>query len=286
VSVQTGRVPRWGLVDVVAGLLGFVLLSALVQALVRMPALATQPQLRWALEQVVAGWLPLVAVVLLACFWRGRRSLASDFGLRFEPIDLAIGLLAGLVLRASAVGIAELTRAVSGTPSTPYGGGVGSDPLWFALTAVVAASIVTPVVEELYFRGLVLRSLQQAVLGPGPGTDQGPGPGPGPGTDQGTGPATGTAAGAPDRRRLAATVAVIGSSLLFVVFHLDGAPETAAAVSRLITLFVAGLVLGCLAVLTRRLGPSIVTHVVFNVSVAVIDIVASATSAPSAPVLG
>ncbi len=258
--MQTGRVPRWGLVDVVAGLLGFVLLSALVQALVRMPALATQPQLRWALEQIVAGWLPLVAVVLVACFWRGRRSLAADFGLRFQPIDLAIGLLAGLVLRASAVGIAELTRAVSGTPSMPYGGGVGSDPLWFALTAIVAASIVTPVVEELYFRGLVLRSLQHAVLGTDPD--------------------------APDRRRLAATVAVIGSSLLFVIFHLDGVPETAAAVSRLITLFVAGLVLGCLAVLTRRLGPSIVTHMVFNLSVAVIDIVTSATSVPSAPTLG
>ncbi|MCS5723972.1 CPBP family intramembrane metalloprotease [Herbiconiux sp. CPCC 203407] len=263
-SVQTGRVPRWGLVDVVAGLLGFVLLSALVQALVRMPALATQPQLRWALEQIVAGWLPLVAVVLIACFWRGRRSLAADFGLRFQPVDLAIGLLAGLVLRASAVGIAELTRAVSGTPSTPYGGGVGADPLWFALTAVVAASIVTPVVEELYFRGLVLRSLQQAVLGTGTGTEE----------------------RAPDRHRLAAVVAVIGSSLLFVVFHLDGVPETAAAVSRLITLFIVGLVLGCLAVLTRRLGPSIVTHMVFNLSVAVIDIVTSATSAPSAPILG
>ncbi|MFB2580736.1 lysostaphin resistance A-like protein [Herbiconiux sp. P15] len=248
---SAGRGARWGLVDVVAGVLLFVLLSALVQALVRLPQLADQPQVRWALEQVVAGWLPLVVVVLVACFWRGRRSLAADFGLRFSLIDLAIGLLAGLVLRAAAVGIAELARLASGTPSTPYEGGVGPDPFWFVLTAIVAASIVTPVVEELYFRGLVLRSIENAVGG---------------------------------RSGFAAAVAVVGSSLLFVLFHLDGAPETAAAVSRLVTLFVVGLVLGSLAVLTRRLGPSILTHLVFNLSVAVIDI-ASSAAGPTTPTL-
>ncbi|MCS5736276.1 CPBP family intramembrane glutamic endopeptidase [Herbiconiux daphne] len=263
--------PRWGLVDVVAGIVAFLLLSAAAQELARVPAVAAQPQLRFVIDQVVVGWLPILAAVIVASRWRGRGSLSADFGLRFRALDVAIGVLGGILLRFAAVGIAELTRLAAGAPATPFAGGVGADPVWFVLTAVVAASVVTPVVEELFFRGLVLRSIHNAVLG-GPSRSRARDYDPQPAPD------------APrNRRATAGVLAVAGSALLFVAFHLDGVPDSAAAVSRLITLLVVGLVLGALALLTGRLGPSITTHAVFNLSVAVLDLLATT---PSAPTLG
>ncbi len=265
--------PRWGLVDVFAGAVAFLLLSSAAQLIARLPAVAAQPQLAFWINQVLGGWIPLIAVVVVASRWRGRGRLRADFGFRLEPLDLAIGLLAGILLRFASVGIAELVRLLAGAPATPFAGGVGSDPVWFVLTAVVAASIVTPAVEELYFRGLALRAIQNAVLG-GMGRTR----------SRDYDPALAPAVSAA-RATAAGVVAVAGSALLFVAFHLDGVPETAAAVSRLISLLLVGLVLGMLALLTKRLGPAIAAHAVFNLSVAVLDLVAAA-SAPSVPTLG
>jgi membrane protease YdiL (CAAX protease family) len=267
--------PRWGLVDALAGAVAFLLLSSAAQAIGRVPEIAAQPQLRFAIDQVLAGWLPILAVVVIASRWRGRGSLSADFGLRFRPLDFAIGLLAGILLRFASVGIAEIVRIAAGAPATPFAGGIGSDPVWFVLTAVVAASVITPVIEELFFRGLVLRSIHNAVLG-----------GPTRARARDYDPAL--ASPAPRNLRITAgTLAVLGSALLFVAFHLDGVPESPAAVSRLITLLVVGVVLGLLALLTGRLGPSIVTHAVFNLSVAVLDIIATATAVgPAGPTLG
>jgi len=265
VTEKTPVAPRWGLVDAFAGGVLFLLLSSVAQLIARTPEVALQPGLSYAINQVLGGWLPFVVVVLVASYLRGRRSLSADFGLRFRLLDIAIGVLCGILLRFVALGLAELVRLVAGAPATPFTGGVGSDPVWFVLTAVVAASLITPVVEELYFRGLLLRSIRNAVLGQ---------------HDDG---AVAARLKVPEgRRRLASVVAVAGSALLFMLFHLDGVPESPAAVSRLITLLVFGLVLGSLALLTRRLGPSILTHVVFNLSVAVLDIAAGA----SGPALG
>lgn len=252
------REPRWGLVDVFAGIIAFVLLSSIAALVVRQPAVITSPWLAFGVQQVIGGWLPLVAVVLIASRLRGRGRLRDDFGLRFEPLDIAIGILAGILLRGAAVGIAELVRVATGTPATPFSGGVG-DPVWFVVTMVLAASLVTPFVEELFFRGLVLRSIQKAVA-----------------PDAGASRA---------RRQAAGVAAVVGSALLFAAFHLTGVPETAAAVSRLVTLFVVGLVLGSLALATRRLGPAIATHMVFNLSVVVLELV-TAPAGPAVPTLG
>jgi membrane protease YdiL (CAAX protease family) len=267
--------PRWGLIDALAGAVAFLLLSSAAVALGRMPGVASHPQLRFVIDQVLAGWLPLLAVVVIASRWRGRGRLRLDFGLRFRPVDLALGLLVGLLLRLTALGVAELVRLGAGAPVTPFTGGMGGDPVWFVLTAVLAASVITPVIEELYFRGLVLRALQNAVLG-----------GSARSRSRDYDPAL--RGDVPEkRRRTAGAVAVVGSALLFVAFHLDAVPDTAAAVSRLITLLIVGLVLGLLALVTGRLGPSIAAHAAFNLSVAVLDILATASVAgPGAPVLG
>jgi membrane protease YdiL (CAAX protease family) len=257
------RPPRWGLTDVFAGVIAFLLCSVAVHLIVPSPVVLGHPLLAVGVEQVLGSWLPLGVVVLVASRRRGRGRLSDDFGLRLRPVDLAIGLAAGIALRLVALGVAELVRQASGTPATPFAGGV-LDPVVFVLVAVLAASVVSPVVEELYFRGLVLRAIERAVAGTA---------------------ATGTAA-TDARRHLAATTAVIGSALLFTAFHLEGVPDTAASVSRLLTLFVVGLVLGALTVAVKRLGPAIVAHAAFNLSVAAIELAATAATAATVPSAG
>jgi hypothetical protein len=82
-----------------------------------------------------------------------------------------------------------------------------------AIVVVVGA----PVVEELFFRGLVLRSLQ---------------------------------------RRFGDTWAVVGSAVIFGVAHFEPL--------QLPALVALGLILGAMAVSTKRLGPSIFVHAGFN----------------------
>jgi membrane protease YdiL (CAAX protease family) len=259
-SARVAAYPRWGFIDVFVGAAGFILLSALVNQLSRLPAVLAQPQLQYAIDQVLAGWLPLIAVVVIASRWRGRRSLGVDFGLRFRLLDIAVGVLAGVLLRFAAVGISEAVRVATNGPPVPYTGTVGPDPAWFVLTAIVAASLITPVIEELFFRGLVQRAIHNAVIG-GPdrvrARDYDPDAAP---------------AVSPRRRRVAGVVAVLGSALVFVLYHLGAAPDSPAAVSRLVELLVVGIVLGLLALFTGRLGPSIIAHAMFNLSVALLAI--------------
>lgn len=251
--------PRWGLVDAAAGVVAFAAVSLIVLSIDTLPGLTENPRLQWGIDQVVAGWLPILTVVLVASFLRGRRSLGADFGLAFRPLDLAIGLLAGILLRFGAVGVAELVRIATGGPPVPFSQSAGSDLGWFLLTSVVAASIVTPVIEELYFRGLVLGAIRNAVLG-----------------RAALAPGERPSGASTARVRAAGAVAVLGSAVLFAAFHLEGLPTTSEGVSRLVILFLVGVVLGCLALLTRRLGPTIVAHAVFNVSVAVLALLTPA----------
>jgi len=91
--------------------------------------------------------------------------------------------------------------------------------LWLA-SAIVAPAIFAPIVEEVFFRGLVLPAIGVNWIG------------------------------------------VVGSAVIFSTVHLVYGFHPLIAV----TTFIAGLVFGALAVRTRRIGPSIAAHVVFNAS--------------------
>jgi membrane protease YdiL (CAAX protease family) len=89
---------------------------------------------------------------------------------------------------------------------------------------VLFVAVGAPIVEELFFRGLVLRSLE---------------------------------------RRFGSTWAVALSSVLFGLAHPQPLPAKA-LVLVMVSLAALGALLATLAVRTGRLGPSIVTHAVFN----------------------
>ncbi|MCD9623254.1 CPBP family intramembrane glutamic endopeptidase [Rhabdothermincola salaria] len=109
---------------------------------------------------LVAGWVGFVGWPMVATYRKGQRSLARDFGLQVRWIDVGWGLLGGLGALAVSVAGGLLWTIISGDesptnadflPSSP--GLLGALALWFLV------GVATPVAEELFFRGLMLRAV-------------------------------------------------------------------------------------------------------------------------------
>jgi membrane protease YdiL (CAAX protease family) len=179
---------------------------------------------------LVGLWVGLAGVPFVACRRKGAGRLADDFGLRIDArTDIGIGVVAGfagqyVVVRAIVevfqafahhVDVGQQTRNVTG--NNPHGAGL----------AVLAPFLIlgAPVVEELFFRGLVLRSLA---------------------------------------RRGGPVLAVVGSSLLFGLVHFQTGMGAASDAALMCAIGAFGLLLAVLAIRTGRLGPGIVAHMTFN----------------------
>ncbi|MET0864300.1 MAG: CPBP family intramembrane glutamic endopeptidase, partial [Nakamurella sp.] len=155
---RTGTVP-WTFVDIFAGL-GVVLLASLViSAIVEFTSWDGGPA-RLALSASPV-WIGLLGTAIWACRRHGSGSLVRDLGLRIKWIDLAIGLGAGLGLRLI-IGIWSVTysrltgQQPSGNLEPILGAGFGTG-LWLVINVLVIA-LIGPLIEEIFFRGLGLRS--------------------------------------------------------------------------------------------------------------------------------
>jgi membrane protease YdiL (CAAX protease family) len=163
-------------------------------------------------------WIGLIgALVVVSRRW-GTGHLRRDYGLRFLPIDVIgfpIGVLTQLVFvqvlywALPFIDRDEVSESAESLTSRAEGWGV----VLLATLVVVGA----PVVEELFFRGLVLRSIQA---------------------------------------QYSDWLAVVGSAVLFALVHFQ--------LLQLPALLLFGLVVGYLALRTRRLGMSIFAHAGFN----------------------
>jgi membrane protease YdiL (CAAX protease family) len=165
----------------------------------------------------------------LGWFWYVRRRWAGgkarNTGWQFRPIDLAWGPLtwiAAIVAQAAVAAIvlgfdipltSNVEDVAGGEITTTYVVGI-------VLTAVVAA----PFVEELVFRGIILRGL----IG-----------------------------------RLGAIAAIVLQGILFGVAHVDPA-RGAGNIGLALVLSAIGMVLGTTAFLTRRIGAGVVAHAILN----------------------
>lgn len=172
-------------------------------------------------------WVGLVGAVVWASRRKGTGRLATDFGLRMRPIDMLGGAVVGLLSQVVLVNVVAFLLSplvghpdVSGPVNDLVKGahGVG---LW-GLVAFV--TVGAPVVEELFFRGLVLRSLQH---------------------------------------RFPAAAAVPLSAVIFGLAHLQ-ALSAAGLLVVIASLTALGAVLAVLAVRTGRLGPGMWAHAAFN----------------------
>lgn len=172
-------------------------------------------------QQFGQGVWPLIVVK-----WKGRSR--RDFGLRFEPVDLATGIGAGIgmLILAGLIG-AGLTWLVGlDDPDAAENTQFLTDNLdsWWKWVMVFVAVVGAPVSEELFFRGLALRAFQ---------------------------------------KRLGPAWALVLSTMLFTVLHIQGSSWQGLVVL-LGTIGTVGAILGVLALLTGRVAASIVAHAVFN----------------------
>ncbi len=254
------RPVRWGLADVVLGgvfvlsvsmLAGIVgLLVALassdsadpgdapdvqIEALLATPAVLAIGLVSQQLAQ--AGWPWIVSR------WKGR-GLARDFGVTFRWSDLWIGPVCGLFLLVAASATGDIAARLVGlehageasNTGIVTAGGASAWSIVLYLCIVVGA----PISEELFFRGLVLRSVAKRFRS----------------------------------NRAAAIGGVAVSTLLFTAVHIQSTTPDGLTVL-LSSIGVVGLILGVMAVRFDRLGPSIGAHATLNL-VAVVAVLSTA----------
>jgi membrane protease YdiL (CAAX protease family) len=206
---------------------GFVasLLLGLAGTLLGLTIAPQQQIVRLALGQ--AGlWTGLLATCWWASARHGTGSIRADFRVQVHVADAGRGLLSAVVARVSAaVVVAALYQANHQLVATDTSlHRIADQGRTAALTLAVIALIGAPLIEEIFFRGLVQQSLERCV-----GTSW----------------------------------AIVGQAAVFAAVHIYPAYGLG-NVSVVITIAVLGLVLGATASRYQRLGPTIIAHAWFN----------------------
>lgn len=219
--------PRWGLGDFLVGVFGGYALASLIASL--WAAVSGDKELSLAGQALsqIGLWTGMVAAALVASRRKGAGTLREDFGFRGKWSDIGLGLAVAVAVQLVVLpGIAYLLRPLLGEPEVSgpvqdlLDKSKGPAFVGLILTVVIGA----PIVEELFFRGLLLRSLQ---------------------------------------RRVPDWAAVVVSAVAFGVAHLSALPVDAVLLV-MISLTVFGAILAALALRTGRLGPGIAAHAAFN----------------------
>ena len=201
---------------------------------------------KFLLEAVVDfGWPVAVYVALLAavgygpsvwwCHFASRRwgtgDLGTDIGLTPRWIDLGWGPVIWLGALGAQLTIGAIVIALD----VPLVGNTeGIDEIradrTYVVSLVITAVIAAPIVEEMVFRGIVMRGL---------------------------------------RSRLPLVVVIIAQGLLFGAAHVDPV-RGAGNVGLVLVLSGVGIAFGVAVALLGRIGPSIVAHAIFNGAVLLI----------------
>jgi membrane protease YdiL (CAAX protease family) len=221
------RPQRWGLGDFLVGVFGGYALASLAAALWVAITGETELGLAGQAFSQAGLWTGMVGTALVASRRKGAGTLAEDFGFRGRWPDLGVGLLVALAVQLLVLpAIAYLLRPLLGEPevSGPVEELLDKAQGVAFLGLILSVAVGAPLVEELFFRGLLLRSLQ---------------------------------------RRMGNAPAVVLSAIAFGIAHGSALPVDA-VVLVMISLTVFGAILAMLAIRTGRLGPSIVAHSVFN----------------------
>ncbi len=201
---------------------------------------------KFVLDSVVGfGWPVAVYVAILAAIGYGpsvwwcrdasRRwgsgDLGPDIGLTPEFADLGWGPVIWLGAIAAQVAVGAIVIAL-GLPLVGNTEGIEeiSADRTYVVSLVITAVIAAPVVEEMVFRGVVMRGL---------------------------------------RSRMRMTAVVVTQGLLFGIAHVDPV-RGVGNVGLVLVLSGVGIAFGVAVALLGRIGPSIVAHALFNGAVLLI----------------
>jgi membrane protease YdiL (CAAX protease family) len=215
--------PRWGMPDILLGLLAFIVASVAFSIPVLL--LTDSPGIL-GIVGLLGSWVGMLGYLFFVSKKKGYGSLRDDFGFRFTWTDPLLGFgmgfatifLAGI---ASTI-VAQMFDAEPGNNTD----NVFNDKSSAAIVIITAlmASIGAPLVEELFFRGLTLRSIE---------------------------------------RRLGPTAGILGSAAVFGLLHWQpGSLGSTLSLVTAISIF--GLVFAFLTRWQGRLGPSIFAHMTIN----------------------
>lgn len=198
-------------------------------------------------DLIVISTPMLAAALVAAAAPRLLGGVRSALGLfRLRPTDVLYGVGAGLAARATV----EVFFPTASGAGPSFDGTPDAAARAASIVVLTGAVLVTPVVEEMFFRGLLLRSLL------GVGTAMGAPSSGGSRSDDRVHPVT-----------AAWTIAV--STGLFVASHAVPYGSSPPA-SLLLGSAAVGIAGGALVIATRRTAPAIVAHAVSNLIGAVL----------------
>lgn len=151
---------RWGLAHVVIAYLTALLLANSLYTIAGGDPSSPTTTVLTHLASVAGLWIGFIAGPVVATRWFGSRSLRADFGFTGRVRDIPVGVIAGVVTQLVfvrlvswpveqlwSVDVDEPTRRLLDTTT-------GSRAVLYMVIVVGA-----PIAEELFFRGLFLRSL-------------------------------------------------------------------------------------------------------------------------------
>lgn len=163
-ATRAAAAPRWGLSDAIVGYLVAIVGSSLVAAIVLAVSGGRDLGLGGLALTQVALWAGFLGAPIVAARRRGSGSLRRDFGLAVRPRDAAVGVPIGLAAQLLLVPLIYLpfrrlfdTEDLSRPARELLDKASGAELVALAVALVV----VPPVVEELFFRGLLLRAWER-----------------------------------------------------------------------------------------------------------------------------
>jgi len=155
--------PRWGMGDVAVGLIP-IYLGAL--AVLGGGADSSTPSMGALVAGAVFYWVFFLGVPALATRYKGN-GLVTDLGLRPRRWDLPVGFVVGVFAQAVLVPLLylpmfwlfpslddnDVTSDAKNLTDSAHGLGV--------LVLIVVVAVGAPIVEEIFFRGLLLRAVDR-----------------------------------------------------------------------------------------------------------------------------
>ena len=159
-SLRPSNQTRWGIPHAIVAYLTGLLLGNVLFALAGGESSASTTTVTIHLASAIGLWIGFIGGPIAATRWFGSRSLRDDFGLTMKSRDVPVGILIGALTQLVLVPIVswpveQLWSIDVDEPTRQLLDNTMGSRVLLYLVIVVGA----PIAEELFFRGLLLRSL-------------------------------------------------------------------------------------------------------------------------------